>query len=146
MTGTVRFHRILRAPADHILRAFMDADALVKWLPPHGFTARLEKFDPRVGGGFRMSFTNFATGHSHSFETKYTDLIANQSLVYQSQFDDPNLPGTMTVTVTVTKVICGTEVTITQEGIPEVIPEAMCYLGWQESLVQLANIVEPQIP
>jgi uncharacterized protein YndB with AHSA1/START domain len=124
----------------------MDADALVKWIPPHGFTARLERFDPKVGGGYRMTFTNFATGHSHSFESHYIDLVPQQRLVYQSRFDDANMPGTMTVTVTVTEVICGTELSIIQEGIPDVIPEALCYLGWQESLNQLANLVEPQIP
>jgi uncharacterized protein YndB with AHSA1/START domain len=143
---TVRLHRVLRSTPEKVYRAFLDADALVKWISPFGFTSKVHSIDPKVGGGFRMSFTNFGTGASHSFGGKYLELIPNEKLRYTDKFDDPNMPGEMTVTVTLKKVICGTEMNIVQEGIPDVIPAEMCYLGWQESLLQLANVVEPDIP
>jgi uncharacterized protein YndB with AHSA1/START domain len=145
-TGTVKLHRVLRAPAKRVYRAFLDADALAKWLPPHGFTCHVHQMQAEVGGGFRMSFTNFTSGKSHSFGGKYLDLVPDQLVRYTDKFDDPNLPGEMNVTVRLTPVSCGTEISITQDGIPEVIPVEMCYLGWQESLMQLALLVEPEIP
>jgi len=145
-TGTVRLHRVLRAPAERIYKAFLDADAMTKWLPPNGFTGKVHSIDARVGGGYRMSFTNFSTGHSHSFGATYTELVPHERLRYTDRFDDPNLPGEMNVTVTLRKVLCGTELNIVQEGIPAVIPTEMCYLGWQESLTALAHLVEPEIP
>ncbi|HUG11659.1 MAG TPA: SRPBCC family protein [Opitutaceae bacterium] len=145
MPQTVRLHRVLRAAPEKVYRAFLDADALVKWMSPFGFTSKVHSIDPKVGGGFRMSFTNFGTGSSHSFGGKYLELVPGEKLRYTDKFDDPNLPGEMTMTVTLRKVICGTEVNIVQEGIPDVIPAEMCYLGWQESLVQLAQLVEPEI-
>ncbi len=145
-TNTIRLHRVLRSPPEKVYRAFLDADALVKWMSPYGFTSRVHSLDPRVGGGFRMSFTNFGTGHSHSFGGTYHELVPGEKLRYTDKFDDPNLPGEMTVTVTLRKVVCGTELNIEQAGIPAVIPAEMCYLGWQESLAQLANLVEPDIP
>ncbi|MBL9217390.1 MAG: SRPBCC family protein [Opitutaceae bacterium] len=144
--NTVRLHRVLKSTPEKVYKAFLDADALVKWMAPYGFTAKVHSLDPRVGGGFRMSFTNFGTGHSHSFGGNYLELIPNEKLRYTDKFDDPNLPGEMTMTATIRKVVCGVELTILQEGIPAVIPTEMCYLGWQESLAQLANVVEPDIP
>ena len=145
-TGTVKLHRVLRAPAERVYKAFLDPDAMVKWLPPHGFTGKVHESDPCVGGGYRMSFTNFGTGSSHSFRCKYIELTPHERLRYVDQFDDPNLPGEMNVTITLRKVLCGTELNVVQEGIPAVIPVEMCYLGWQESLTMLANLVEPTIP
>ena len=145
-TGTVRFHRILRADPVRIYRAFLDADAMAKWLPPYGFTCRVEYLDAKVGGTFRMSFTNFTTGNGHSFGGEYLELLPGEKIRYTDKFDDPNLPGEMRVTVSLTKVTCGTELNIVQEGIPKMIPVEMCYLGWQQSLAQLATLVEPEIP
>lgn len=144
-TGIVRLHRVLRAPAERVYRAFLDAGAMVKWLPPYGFTCQVHHMDARVGGDFRMSFTNFSSGHGHSFGGEYLELVANERIRYTDKFDDPNLPGEMQVTVMLTKVSCGTEISIVQEGIPAMIPVEMCYLGWQESLAQLATLVEPEI-
>ena len=143
-TGTVRLHRVLRAKAERVYRAFLDPDA--KWLPPYGFTCRVHHMDPRVGGTYKMSFTNFSTGSSHSFGGEYLELVPSERIRYADRFDDPNLPGTMHVTVSLKSVSCGTEVSIVQEGVPEVIPVEMCYLGWQESLEQLAKLVDPEIP
>jgi uncharacterized protein YndB with AHSA1/START domain len=143
---TVRFHRVLRATPERIYRAFLDPDAKVKWLPPHGFTGKVHHLDARVGGTYKMSFTNFSTGSSHSFGGTYLELVPNERLRYADRFDDPNLPGEMTVTVELRPVSCGTELNITQEGIPAVIPAEACYLGWQESLTLLAQLVEPEIP
>ena len=145
-TGTVTFHRILRTSPEKVYRAFLDADALAKWLPPYGFTCSVQHFDATLGGGFKMSFKNFTSGHSHSFGGEYLELLPNQLIRYTDKFDDPNLPGEMQVTVVLKPVSCGTELAVTQSGIPEVIPTEMCYLGWQESLLQLANLVEPNIP
>ena len=145
-TGTVRLHRVLRAPPERIYRAFLDADAMAKWLPPYGFTCQVHHMDAKVGGTFRMSFTNFTTGNSHSFGGEYLELVPHERIRYADKFDDPNLPGEMQVTVALTKVSCGTELNIVQEGIPAVIPVEMCDLGWQESLAQLATLVEPEIP
>ena len=145
MPGTVRFHRVLRAPPARIYKAFVDADAMVKWLPPNGFTGRVHKMDARVGGGFQMSFTNFSSGNSHSFGGEYLELVPDQKLRYTDKFDDPNMPGEMTVTITLKKVLVGTELSIVQEGVPDVIPVEACYLGWQESLENLKRLVEPDI-
>jgi len=145
-TGTVELHRILRTTPDKIYRAFTDAAALAKWLPPYGFTCTVEHLEAKVGGTFRMSFSNFTSGNGHSFGGKYKELVPGALIRYTDKFDDPNLPGEMQVTVKLTPVLTGTEVRITQAGIPEVIPVEMCYLGWQESLLQLANLVEPNIP
>jgi len=145
-TNTVRLHRVLRATPERIYRAFLDADAMAKWLPPHGFTGKVHHMDAKVGGTYRMSFTNFGTGKSHAFGGKYLELKPNELLRYDDQFEDPNLPGTMVTTVALRQVLCGTELNITQEGIPAVIPAEMCYLGWQESLMLLAQLVEPEIP
>jgi uncharacterized protein YndB with AHSA1/START domain len=145
-TGTVKLHRVLRAPPERVYRAFLDGDALAKWLPPYGFTCKVHSIEAKVGGTFRMSFSNFTTGNSHSFGGEYRELIPNERICYTDKFDDPNLPGEMKVTVTLTKVLCGTEINAVQEGIPEVIPVEMCYLGWQESLAQLAKLVEPEMP
>ena len=144
-TGTVRLHRVLRAPPERVYRAFLDADAMVKWLPPYGFTCKVHQMDVKVGGTFRMSFTNFTTGSGHSFGGEYLELVPHERIRYTDKFDDPNLPGEMLVTVVFTKVSCGTEISIVQEGIPANIPVEMCYLGWQESLTQLATLVEPEI-
>ena len=144
--GTVRLHRVLKAPAERVYKAFLDPDAMVKWLPPHGFTGKIHEMDARVGGGYRMSFTNFSTGKSHSFGGKYVELVPGERLRYTDRFDDPNLPGEMNVTITFRQVACGTELSIVQEGIPAVIPVEFCYLGWQESLTLLAQVVEPEIP
>jgi uncharacterized protein YndB with AHSA1/START domain len=145
-TGTVRLHRVLRSTPDRVYRAFLDPDAMAKWLPPHGFTGKVHDMDARVGGGYRMSFTNFGTGKSHSFAGKYVELTPDSQIRYTDQFDDPNLPGEMQVTVALKPVACGTELSIVQEGIPPAIPVEFCYLGWQESLTLLAQLVEPQIP
>ena len=143
---TVHLHRVLRAPPERVYRAFVDADAMCKWLPPNGFTAKMHNQDPKVGGTFRMSFTNFTTGNSHAFGGTYLELEPNARLRYTDKFDDPNLPGEMTVTVTLKPVSCGTELSVKQEGVPAAIPEEACYLGWQESLDQLGRLVEPVIP
>ncbi len=145
-TGTVRLHRVLRAKPERIYRAFLDADAMAKWLPPFGFTCKVHQLDARVGGTFKMSFTNFTTGHGHSFGGEYLELVPSEKIRYTDKFDDPNMPGEMITTVSLKVVLCGTEISVVQEGIPEMIPVEMCYLGWQESLVQLANLVEPEIP
>src|SRR5512146_745321 len=145
-TNTIRLHRVLRATPEKIYRAFLDADAMSKWLPPHGFTGKVHHSDPKVGGGFKMSFTNFTTRQSHAFGGKYVELVPHERLRYTDKFDDPNLPGEMQVTVTLKAVSVGTELTIVQEGVPEVIPAEACYLGWQESLNQLAALVEAEIP
>ncbi len=143
---TVRLHRVLRAPPERVYRAFLDADAMAKWLPPHGFTCKVHHFEPKVGGGFRMSFHNFSTGNGHSFSGEYLELVPNERLRYTDRFDDPGLPGVLQVTVSLKAVSCGTELSVAQEGIPEAIPLEMCYLGWQDSLLQLAALVEPDIP
>ena len=145
-TGTVRLHRVVRAKPEKVYRAFLDADAMAKWISPYGFTARVHHMDVKVGGTFRMSFTNFSTGSGHSFGGEYRELVPNEKLVYTDRFDDPNLPGELLVTVNMKAVSCGTELNIEQSGIPEMIPVEMCYLGWQESLAQLARLVEPDIP
>lgn len=145
-TGTVRLHRVLRAPPARVYRAFLDAGALVKWLPPHGFTGTMHAFDPREGGGYRMSFTNLGTGSSHSFSVKYVELVPDARIRHTDTFDDPGLPGEMQVTVTLDKSIVGTSLRVVQEGIPAAIPEDFCYQGWQESLELLAKLVEPEIP
>jgi uncharacterized protein YndB with AHSA1/START domain len=144
-TGTVTLHRVLRAPPERIYRAFLEADALAKWLPPYGFTCQVHHLDAQVGGSFRMGFTNFGKGGSHSFGGEYLELVPNARIRYCDRFDDPNLPGVMQVTVELKPVLCGTDIHVVQEGIPEPIPVEMCYLGWQESLAQLAQLVEPDI-
>ena len=144
--NAVQLHRVLRATPERIYRAFLDADAMAKWLPPYGFTCKVHHLDAKVGGTFKMSFTNFTTGHGHSFGGEYRELAPNERIRYSDKFDDPNLPGEMETTVVLRQVSCGTEVNITQEEIPDVIPVEMCYLGWQESLAQLATLVEPVIP
>ena len=146
MTNTVNLHRVLRAAPERVYRAFLDPDALVKWLPPHGFTGKIHHIDVRVGGGYKMSFTNFGTGASHSFGATFVELVPNERIRYTDRFDDPAMPGEMQVTVALKPVACGTELTITQEGVPAQIPVEFCYLGWQESLSVLANLVEPEIP
>lgn len=144
--NTVRLHRVLRATPDRVYRAFLDAGAMSKWLPPYGFTCKVHHMEAKVGGTFKMSFTNFGTGHGHSFGGEYRELIPNQRIRYSDKFDDPNMQGEMDTTVTLTPVFCGTDLTVVQTGIPAVIPVEMCYLGWQESLAQLAKLVEPVIP
>jgi len=146
MPGTVRIHRVLKAPPEKVYRAFLNPDAMAKWIPPFGFTCTVHHMEPKVGGTFKMSFTNFTTGKGHSFGGEYLELVPNEKLLYTDKFDDPNLPGVIKVTVTLKKVMCGTDLNVTQEGIPDVIPVEMCYLGWQESLIQLAMLVEPNIP
>jgi uncharacterized protein YndB with AHSA1/START domain len=145
-SNSVRFHRVLRAPPERVYKAFLDADAMAKWLPPYGFTCKVHELDAKVGGSHRMSFTNFSSGHGHSFGGEYLELVPGERIRYTDRFDDPNLPGEMVVTVTLKAVSCGTDLTVVQEGVPAVIPVEMCYLGWQESLLQLARLVEPQIP
>ena len=145
MPSTIRLHRVLKATPERAYRAFTDADALAKWLPPYGFTCKVHQFDARVGGTHKMSFTNFTTGNSHSFGGRYLEMKPNELIRYTDKFDDANLPGEMQVTVTFKKVSCGTELTIVQEGVPDVIPAEQCYLGWQESLAQLAKLVDPEI-
>ena len=144
-TNTVRLHRVLKSTPERVYRAFLDADALAKWLPPNGFTGKVHQMDAKVGGGYRMSFTNFTTGHSHSFGGEYLELVPHEQLRYTAQFDDPNLPGTMQTTVSLRAVSCGVELNVVQEGIPQVIPTEACYLGWQESLVLLGKLVEAEI-
>ena len=146
MTHTVRFQRVLRAPADRIYRAFIDPDAMAKWLPPHGFTGKVHAMDARVGGGYRMSFTNLGNGQSHSFGGTFVELVPGERIRHTDRFDDPNLPGEMVTTITFKTVLVGTEVNIEQAGIPEVIPPEACCLGWQESLQLLALLVEAEIP
>jgi uncharacterized protein YndB with AHSA1/START domain len=145
-TGTVRLHRVLTASPERVYRAFLEPDAMAKWLPPYGFTCQVHEMDARVGGRFRMSFRNFGSGNSHSFGGEYLELVPHERIRYTDVFDDPNLPGTMITTITLRAVACGTELTAVQEGIPAVIPPEMCVLGWQESLAQLAQLVQPQIP
>jgi len=144
--STISLHLVFKAAPDKIYRAFLDSDAQAKWLPPHGFTCNVDHLDAKVGGTYKMSFTNFSTGKSHSFGGKYLDLVENESIRYSDQFDDPNMPGEMITTVTIKKVSCGSDVIIIQEGVPDVIPAEMCYLGWQESLDQLSKLVDPEIP
>ncbi len=144
--NTVRLHRVLKAPPDRVYRAFIDPKAKERWIPPYGFLGEIHEHDARVGGRYRMSFTNFTTGSSHSFGGVFQEMVPNEMLRYSDRFDDPNLPGEMEVTVTFRAVLCGTEMTVVQTGLPPVIPVEMCYLGWQESLHQLANLVEPEIP
>ena len=146
MPGTVRFHRVLRAPPERVFKAFIDPDAMIKWLPPNGFTGKVHSMDARVGGKFEMSFTNFSSGNGHSFGGEYLEMIPGQKLRYTDVFDDPNLPGKMTVTVNFRKVTAGTDMEIVQEGIPDAIPAEMCYLGWQESLLLLGKLVDAEIP
>jgi uncharacterized protein YndB with AHSA1/START domain len=145
-TNTVKLHRVLRAKPERVYRAFLDPDAMVKWLPPHGFTGKVHQADAKVGGVYKMSFTNFSTGKSHAFGGTYVELKPNERLRYTDKFDDPNLAGEMVTTVTLRPVFCGTELNVVQEGIPEMIPAEACYLGWQESLALLAQLVEPEIP
>lgn len=146
MPSTIRLHRVLRAPPERVYRAFLDPDAKAKWLPPNGYTGKVHHIDVRVGGSYRMSFTNFTTGQSHAFGGEYVELTPHQRIRYTDRFDDPNLPGAMHVTVELKEVSCGTELAITQEGVPDVIPAEACYLGWQESLVLLAKLVEAEAP
>src|SRR5713101_3301201 len=145
-TNIVRFHRVLRATPERVYRAFLDADALVKWLPPNRFTGKVHHLDAKVGGTYKMSFTNFTTGKSHSFGGTYLELTPRERIRYTNRFDTPNLPGEMQTTITLKQVFCGTELNITQEGIPAAIPAEACYLGWQESLILLAKLVEAEIP
>ena len=145
-THSIRLHRVLRATPEKVYRAFLDGDAKVKWLPPNGFTGKVHHIDAKVGGTYKMSFTNFGTGKSHSFGGEYLELVPNERIRYTDRFDDPNLPGVMQTTVTLKKVSCGTELNVVQEGVPEVIPAEACYLGWQDSLTLLAKLVEPEIP
>lgn len=146
MANSIQLHRIISAPPERVYRAFIDPDAMVKWLPPHGFTGKVHQIDARVGGSYKMSFTNFSTKHSHSFGGKYIEMKPNELLKYADKFDDPNMQGEMQVTISFRKVMCGTEIKITQEGIPEMIPAEMCYMGWQQSLNLMAQLVEPEIP
>lgn len=143
---TIRLHRVLRAPPERVYRALLDADALAKWLPPHGFTCKVHHLEAKLGGTYKMSFTNFTSGHSHSFGGAYLELVPNQRIVHTDQFDDPNLPGEMQTTLTLREVFCGTELSVVQEGIPAMIPPEACYLGWQESLILLAQLVEAAVP
>jgi uncharacterized protein YndB with AHSA1/START domain len=145
-TNTVKFHRVLKAKRERVYRAFIDPDAMAKWLPPHGFTGKVHSIDAKEGGSYKMSFTNFSTGKSHSFGGKFVELKLNERIRYTDQFDDPNLPGQMLTTVELREVFCGTELKVTQEGIPAAIPPEACYLGWQESLTLLAQLVVPEIP
>ena len=145
-SNTIRLHRVLRAPAERVYRAFIDPDAMAKWLPPHGFTGKVHQMDARVGGGYRMSFTNFSTGHSHSFRVEYVELVPNARIRHTDRFDSADLPGTMEVEIELVPNAAGTELRIVQAGIPAAIPTEFCYLGWQESLALLAQLVEPEIP
>ena len=146
MPNTIKLHRVLKGAPDRVYKAFLDADAMAKWLPPYGFTGKVHQLDAKVGGTYQMSFTNFCTGKSHSFGGKYRELKTSERIRYTDKFDDPHLPGEMQVTVTLKKVSCGTELNVVQEGVPDVIPAEACYLGWQESLAQLATLVDPEIP
>ena len=145
-TNTIRLHRVLRSPPERIYRAFIDAEAMAKWLPPNGFTGKVHEMDARVGGTFRMSFTNFSTGESHAFGGTYLELVPHERIRYTDVFDDPNLPGEMQVSITLRPAACGTDLEVVQAGVPAMIPVEFCYLGWQESLSLLANLVEPEIP
>jgi uncharacterized protein YndB with AHSA1/START domain len=145
-TGTIRLHRVFRAVPDRVYRAFLEPEAMAKWLPPFGYTCKVHHMDVKVGGTYKMSFTNFATGQGHSFGGEYRELVPFEKIRYTDAFDDPGLPGEMQTTVTLRQVSCGTDVSVVQEGLPEAIPVEMCYLGWQESLAQLAKLVEPKIP
>ena len=145
-TSTIRLHRVLRATPEKIYKAFLDPEAMAKWLPPNGFTGKVHQMDAKVGGTYKMSFTNFTTGNGHSFGGTYIELTPHERIRYTDKFDDPNLPGEMQTTIILTKVSCGTDLNIVQEGVPGVIPAEACYLGWQESLAQLAKLVEPEIP
>jgi uncharacterized protein YndB with AHSA1/START domain len=145
-TGSVHLHRVLRAKPERVYRAFLDAEAMAKWIPPYGFTCKVHHMEARVGGTYKMSFTNFSTGNAHAFGGEYLELVPSEKIRYTDRFDDPNLPGAMQTIVTFKQVTCGTELTVVQEGIPAAIPLEMCYLGWQESLIQLAHLVEPEIP
>ena len=145
-TSTIRLHRVVRTTPEKMYRAFLDGDAMVKWLPPHGFTGKVHQMDAKVGGTYKMSFTNFSSGKSHSFGGKYLELVPNERIRHTDRFDDPNLPGEMQTTITLKKVSCGTELNIVQEGVPEIIPAEACYVGWQESLELLTKLVEPEIP
>jgi uncharacterized protein YndB with AHSA1/START domain len=144
-TNTIRLHRVLRTTPERLYRAFLDADAIPKWLPPNGFTGKVHEMDARVGGTYRITFTNFTTGQSHSFSGRYLELVPHECIVHTDRFDDPNLPGDMQTTITLRKVSCGVELNIVQEGLPDAIPAEGCYLGWQESLILLAKLVEPEI-
>ena len=146
MPSTIKLHRVLKASPERAYNAFLDADAMAKWLPPYGFTCKVHHLDSKVGGTYRMSFTNFSSGNSHAFGGKYLELKPGERIRYTDKFEDPNLPGEMTTTVTFRKVSVGTELSVVQEGVPDVIPAEACYLGWQESLMQLANLVDPEIP
>ena len=145
-TGTIRLHRVLRADPERVYRAFLDPDAMAKWLPPYGFTCKVHHMDARVGGTYKMAFTNFTTGHGHSFGGEYRELVPYELIRYTDRFDDPNLPGEMQTAVSLAKVSCGTELKVVQEGVPDAIPLEMCYLGWQESLTLLAQLIEAEIP
>ena len=145
-TNTVRLHRVLSAPPERVYRAFLDADATAKWLPPNGFTCKVHELDARVGGSYKMSFANFTTARSHSFGGKYLELVPHERIRYTNRFDDPNLPGEILTTIALKKVFCGTELNVVQEGLPDLIPPEACYLGWQQSLVLLAKLVEAEIP
>ncbi len=146
MSNSVQLHRVLRAAPEKVYRAFLDPDAMAKWLPPNGFTGKVHQIEAKVGGTYRMSFTNFTTGHSHAFGGTYLELVPNERIRYTDKFEDPNLPGEMHTTISLRAVSCGTELNVRQDGLPAVIPTEMCYLGWQESLTQLAKLVEPEIP
>jgi uncharacterized protein YndB with AHSA1/START domain len=145
-TNTIKLHRVLKSTPAKIYRAFLDADAMCKWLPPHGFTGKVHQLEAKVGGSYKMSFTNFSTGNGHSFGGKYLELVQDERICHTDEFDDPNLPGEMKTTITLRQVSCGTELNVVQEGVPAMIPTEACYLGWQESLTQLAQLVEPDIP
>ena len=145
-TNTIELHRVLRAPAERVYRAFLDAGAMAKWLPPNGFTGTVHQIDAKVGGSYKMSFTNFSTGKSHSFGGEYLDLVPHERIRYTDKFDDPNMPGVIETTIILEEVSCGTDVSVTQEGVPGVIPAEACYLGWQESLILLGKLVEAEIP
>jgi uncharacterized protein YndB with AHSA1/START domain len=146
MPNTIRIHRVLRAEPEKVYRAFLNPEAMAKWLPPNGFTGKVQQMDAKVGGSYRMSFTNFSNGQSHSFGGTYLELVPNERIRHTDKFDDPNMPGEMQVAITLKNVSCGTELNIVQEGVPDVIPPEMCYLGWQESLILLAKLVEAEIP
>ena len=146
MPNTIRLHRVLKAPPERVYRAFLEPEAMAKWLPPYGFTCQVHHMEARVGGTYRMSFRNFGSGQAHSFGGEYLELVPFEKIRYSDRFEDPNLPGTMQATISLRQVSCGTELHVLQEGLPEVIPVEMCYLGWQESLAQLARLVEPEIP
>ena len=146
MPGTLKLHRVLKAPPQRVYRAFLDADANAKWLPPNGFACTVHHLEPKVGGKFKMSFRNFTTGNGHSFGGEYLELVPNERIKHTDKFENPGLPGQMVTTIVLKKVLCGTEINVTQEGIPDAIPVEMCYLGWQESMTQLAALVEPEIP